>query len=148
MVNWLAVLVACGLQAAQVGAQRSVVLVFRIGLDHGDDRVARDEAGQVVDVAVGVVADDAASQPDGVRRAQIIGESFFVVDSRHVRIAFLHFAEQAFFGGENCAQSVDVDRAAFEHHARAHRDRGESPWRARLSPSGCRSFRRTASWSI
>ena len=77
----------------------------------------RDEAGEVVDVAVGVVAEDAAPQPDGVRRAQVVGKGLFVVHARHVRIALLHLAEQAFFGGEDGARAVDVDRSAFEDDA-------------------------------
>ena len=95
-----------------------MVYVLRVGLDHGDDGVSRNEAGEVVDVAVGVVAGDAASQPDGVGRAQVVGKSFFVMNARHVGIAFLDFAEETLFGGKDCAGSVDIDRAAFEHDAR------------------------------
>ena len=47
------------MEAAEIIAERLVVCVFGIGLDHGDDRVWSDEAGEVVDVAVSVVADDA-----------------------------------------------------------------------------------------
>src|SRR5208337_2796353 len=76
-----------------------------------------DEAGEVVHVAVGVVAEDAFAEPDHVRRSEMRSKDFFVVLARHAGIALLHFAEQAFFGGEERAAAVDVDRAAFEHHA-------------------------------
>ena len=75
-------------------------------------------------MAVGVVAEDAASEPDGVRRAEVVGKRFFVVHARHVRIALLHFAQQAFFGGEDGAGAVDVDGAAFEDDALAERSLG------------------------
>ena len=68
-------------------------------------------------MAVRVVAEDAAAEPDGVWRAEVFGEDFFVVFARHAGIALLHFAEQAFFGGEDGAASVDVDGAAFEDDA-------------------------------
>src|SRR4029077_6807217 len=112
-----AVLIASGLQAAEVGAERAVIRVFRVGLDHGDHGVGRDEAGQVVDVAVGVVAQNAAAQPDHVRRSQVVGEELFVVDAGHVRVALLLFAEEAFFGGKQSAAPVDVDGPAFKNHA-------------------------------
>ena len=54
-------------KAAEIVAERLVVYVFAIGLDHGNDCVGRDEAGQVVDVAVRVVAVDALAEPDRVR---------------------------------------------------------------------------------
>ena len=60
-----------------------------------------------------------------MRRSEIIRESFFVVNAAHVRIAFLHFAEQAFFRRQNRAGAVDVDGAAFEHDAAFRRERTE-----------------------
>ena len=94
-----------------------MVRIFGIRFDHGDDGIFRDEASQVVDVAVSVIAENAASQPDGVRRAEVIGKRFFVVHACHVRIALLHLAQQAFFGGQNRTRAVDVNRSAFEHDA-------------------------------
>ena len=105
-----------GLIAASAGSlEGRMIQIFAVRLDHGDDRVLGDETRQVVYVSMGVVAEDAASQPDGVRRTQIIGESFFVVNAAHVRIALLHFAEQAFLRGQNRSRAVDVDGSAFEH---------------------------------
>ncbi len=48
--------------------QRLVVFVAAVGLDDRDDEVFGDEAREVVDVAVGVVADDAVTEPDDLRR--------------------------------------------------------------------------------
>ena len=44
-----------------------------------------------------------------VKRAEIVGEGFFIVRTHHVRIAFLLLAQQAFFGGEDRAGTVDID---------------------------------------
>jgi len=121
----LAILIAGSLQAAQVSAQGGVVHIFGVGLDHSDDRALPDEARKIVDVAVSVVAEDAASQPNGVRRAEVVGEGLLVVNPGHVGIALLLFAKQAFFGGEDCAFTIDVDRAAFQHDALAQRLRAD-----------------------
>ena len=45
-----------GAQAAQVFLQRFVVGVAHVGLDNGEDGIGGDEAGDVIHVAVGVVA--------------------------------------------------------------------------------------------
>ncbi len=52
----LAILVGGGAEAADVFAQRLVVGVVGVGFDDGDDGVRRDEASEIIDVAVGVVA--------------------------------------------------------------------------------------------
>jgi hypothetical protein len=49
-----------------------------------------------------------------MRRVEVIGKGLFVLDSRHVRIAFLDFAEQAFFCSKNRARSVGLDRTTFQ----------------------------------
>ena len=125
-----------------------MIHVSRIIFDHGDDRIGSDEAGEVVDVAVRVVAEDAAAEPDRVRRAEVVGENFFVVFARHAGVALLHLAEQAFFGGEDGAASVDVDGAAFEHDAGVVTSGRISSGAGSFAPSGCRFFRRAASWNI
>jgi hypothetical protein len=58
-VERLALLVGHGSETAEIIAEWFVICVFGIGLDHGDYRVGSYEAGQVIDVAVSVVADDA-----------------------------------------------------------------------------------------
>ncbi len=62
--EWLAVLIGCGAEAGEIFVEDFVVVIGGIGLDCSEDRVFRDEAGDVVDVAVGVIADDAAVEPD------------------------------------------------------------------------------------
>ena len=52
--------VAEAAEAVEVFGEREVVLVGGVGLDAGEDGVFGDEAGDVVDVAVGVVAGAAA----------------------------------------------------------------------------------------
>ncbi len=94
-----------------------MVGVVRIGLIRRDDRARSDEARDVVDVAVRVVAGNAALQPDDLLDAKIIGKNFFHVLARESRVALLHIAEQAFFGGDQCAASIDVDAAALQNDA-------------------------------
>ncbi len=118
-VQRLARLVARAAETEKVVAQGFVIHIFRIVLDHGDDRIWSDEAGEVVDVTVGIVAEDAFAEPDRVRCTEVVGEELFVVGAGHAWIALLDFAEQAFFRGEERAASVDVDGAAFEDDAGA-----------------------------
>ena len=73
----LADAVAGGAEAVEVLGEREVVLVGGVGLDAGEDGVFRDEAGDVVDVAVGVVAGAAAVQPEGLVDAEVVVEGGF-----------------------------------------------------------------------
>ena len=61
-------------QTRQIFFQRLVIGAGFIGLDHGDYGIGRGEARDVVDVAVSIVARDAAAQPDDFGGAQIIGQ--------------------------------------------------------------------------
>ena len=61
----------------------------RIVLDHRDDRVGLDEAGQVVDVAVGVVAHDAVAEPEDLRHAEEVAQ--VALDLRSRRAPGLRF---------------------------------------------------------
>ena len=54
-----------------------MVLVGGVGLDAGEDGVFGHEAGDVVDVAVGVVAGAAAVQPEGLFDAEVVVEGLF-----------------------------------------------------------------------
>ena len=118
----LAVLIAGGAEAAKILAQRLVIDVTGVIFHYGYNRMRGDEAGEVVDVAVGVITGDATAEPDSVLSAQIVGENFFVIFARHAGVALLHFAEETFFGGEDGAASVDVDGSAFEDDASVVRD--------------------------
>src|SRR5208283_484588 len=81
------------------------------------DRMWCNKAREIVDVSMGVVPMDAFAQPDHVRRAQVFGEDLLVIFAGHSRVALLHLAKQAFFGGEQSAASIHVNRAAFEDDA-------------------------------
>ena len=65
------------MEAVEVLGEREVVLVGGVGFDAGEDGVFGDEAGDVVDVAVGVVAGAAAMQPEGLVDAEVVVEGAF-----------------------------------------------------------------------
>ncbi len=62
-----------------------------------------DEAGDVVDVAVGVVAGNAAAEPDHLIDAEVIVKDLLQLLAADAGIALLHLAQQALFGGEQNA---------------------------------------------
>ena len=62
-----------------------------------------DEARQVVDVAVRVVAGDAAAEPDHLRIAQVVGEHALDAVAAEPGVARLDVGEQALLGGEQRA---------------------------------------------
>jgi hypothetical protein len=66
-----------GVEAVEVLGEREVVLVGGVGLDTGEDGVWRDEAGDIVDVAVGVVAGTAAREPERLVDAEVAVEGLF-----------------------------------------------------------------------
>src|SRR5581483_899079 len=106
-------------EAAKIVGQRLVVGVGRIGLGGAHDDIRRDEAGNVVHVAVGVVADDSASQPDGVGHAQIFREGALQVFAGGAGIALLDIGEEALLGRQHRTEAVHVDAAAFQDHVGA-----------------------------
>ena len=107
----------------------------RAGSSHdGDDHGARvDEAGEVVDVAVRVVAGDARAEPEHLADAEVVGEAPARARRGEVRGCAPGRAEQALLGGEQRAAAVDVDGAALEHDAAATPSIG----------AGCQSGRRS-----
>src|ERR1700722_3291575 len=68
-VEGLAGLIARALKTAKVILQRFVIHVFGIRLDHSNDGVGSDEAGEIIDVAVSIVPRNAAPKPDDIGRA-------------------------------------------------------------------------------
>ena len=104
-------------QAIDVFGERQVVLVVRVCLNGSDDCIGADEAGDVVDVAVGVVAGDAAVHPEHLVDAEVVAEDALQLIAAEAGVALLDLAEQALFGGEQDAGSVGVDAAAFEDDA-------------------------------
>ncbi len=83
--------------------------------DHG---ARADEAANVVDVAVGVVAGDAPPQPEHIRHAQIDAQSSLDFLAAEARVADLRgLVEQALFRGYQGPSAVHVDAATFQHEA-------------------------------
>ena len=96
-----AVLEAGVLEALPVLLQRPMVGVAGIGGAAGHQRAGPDEAADVVHVAVGVVAGDAAAQPDHVRGAQDVPQDLLVLAPSEARVADLDLGiEQALLGGD------------------------------------------------
>ena len=104
----------------EVALQGLVVLVPGVVLDDGEDGVGGYEAREVVDMAVGVVADDAVAKPDDVVHTVIVAQILFYLVLVEVGIAV--GIEEAGGGGEEVAAAVDVDAAAF--HDDAGREEG------------------------
>ena len=80
---------------------------------------ARDEARDVVDVPVRVVADAAFAEPDRLPRAEPLAKGLLVALARQPGISDLHVAQQPLLGDEQQAGAVGLDAAAFEHDRRA-----------------------------
>jgi len=113
----LAVERARGFEASEIFGERRVVEVAGVGLDGGDDGGGRNEARDVVDVAVRVVASDAAVEPENLIDAEKIVEGLFELGAADAGVALLHFAQQTLLGGEQDALAVGVDGTAFEDEA-------------------------------
>jgi hypothetical protein len=91
-------------------------LVLRIGLVLGPGQQHHPrprEAGEVVDVAVGLVPEYAAPEPQHLLGAEVVEQLPFDLLAGELRVAV--GVEQALFGGEHGPLAVDVDRAALEH---------------------------------
>src|SRR6185437_11215823 len=72
--EWFATKVARGAQTVEVLGERQVVLVAGVGFHAGEDGVVSDEAGDVIDVAVRVVAGAAFVKPYRLLNPQIVTE--------------------------------------------------------------------------
>src|ERR1019366_6607394 len=112
----MARLVCALLQPAEVVAQRLVIGIGGVRLVRRYHRRRRDETGDIVNVPMGVVAGDAAVQPDHFLHPQIVGENLFHLLTRNSRIALLHVAQQALLGGDERPASIDVDASALQYH--------------------------------
>src|SRR5690606_27248270 len=107
--------VALGFQYAHGGLAARVVGVVHV-IGPGQQHFARAYiAAEIVDVAVGLVVEQAIRQPDHFVHAQVLGEYLLDLLAGEVRVAVL--VEQAFPGGDQGAFAIDVDRAAFQHEA-------------------------------
>jgi len=113
----LAVGIAGGAEPVEVFRQGEMVFVVGVGLDAGEDGVFGDEAGDVVDVAVRVVAGCAPVEPENLVDAEVVVEGLLDLLARDAGVALLDLGEEALLGGEEDADSVGVDGAAFEDEA-------------------------------
>jgi len=101
------------LQAAGIFGERGIVGVIEVG-DFGDeDAVGFKEASEVIDMAVGIVADEAIVEPEHFIRSEAGGELAF--DSRRGGLAVAAGVEHDDFGRQNVTGTVTFDGAAFEH---------------------------------
>ena len=125
MVNCLPSRVRADLRRCEILCQRLVVRVARVRLNRRENRCRPHEASDVVDVAVGVVAGDAAIEPDDLIDAQEVMKGLFQLVAAHAGIALLHLAQQALLGGEQNTFAIGIDGAALENQAvlRAIRER-------------------------
>src|ERR1035437_94986 len=92
-LEWLdlvrAICVAGGAEAVEVFGEREVVLVGGVDFDRGEDGVLGDESGDVVDVAVGVVASAAAVEPEGLLDTEKVTEGLLQLLAADAGIALL-----------------------------------------------------------
>ena len=70
----LAILIAKRFDPPAIFFQNLIILILFVRFDAHDDRLRVDESGQVVDMAVGVVASDAVAEPGDVLLAVVILE--------------------------------------------------------------------------
>ena len=97
---------------ARVGIDGGIGIVRSRG--DGKRQYARpDEAGEIVDMPVGMIVEQAFPQPQHVRQAQAPRQQGFDLPAIKVGIAI--GVEQALFGRDEQAGAVGVDRSAFEY---------------------------------
>src|ERR1043166_5808939 len=75
----------------------------------------RDEAREIVDVAVRVVADNPAAKPYHTLGPEHVGKDLLDPLAAEARIPRLRLRKQALFGAEEHPLSIHVDRAALHH---------------------------------
>ena len=113
----LAIEVAQVTQALEIFGQRQVIFISGIRLDCSQDCVRADEARDIVDVPMRVVARATAVQPKHLLDAEILAEGLLQLRFGDAGIALLHLAEQALFCRQQQPCAVSVNGAAFEHKA-------------------------------
>ena len=101
-------------QPHAVLGQVGEVVVGGIGLLGDHDGALVDEARQIVDVPVGVVAGDAVAEPQHLAHAQVLAEHALQLLARDAGVARLDRAQQALLGGQQRPAAVDVDAAPLE----------------------------------
>src|SRR4029453_17664761 len=83
----IAVLIACLVEGAAGFLQDRVIWIALVALDPDGDRARIDEAREIVDVAIGVVALDALAEPDHVLLAVVVAQVFLDALLRYLGVA-------------------------------------------------------------
>src|SRR5437868_15478253 len=96
----MSLLITCAAKATQIRGERLMIWIGRIWLDGGDNGLRGHKARDVVNVAVGIVAGDAALQPNYISDAEVLVQGRFDLLARKPGVALLHISEQAFLGGD------------------------------------------------
>src|SRR5690606_29017221 len=95
------------------GATAWIVRILRI-VGPGQQHLAgTHEAAKIVDVPIGFVVVQAFRQPDDLVDCQMLAEQRLDLSTVQVRVAV--WVEQAFFGGDQCALTINVNGATFQH---------------------------------
>ncbi len=67
-------------------------------------------------MAVGLVGEDAATEPDDLLGTEVVAQMSLDLLARELRVAVA--VQQTLLGGQSRALAVDVDRSALEHQRR------------------------------
>ena len=94
-----------------------MVLVLWILFECTDHRPFAHEPGDIIDMAVGIIACDTLLQPDNPEDAQVTAENLLEIRSGETRVPI--FIEEALLGGHDHPPAVDIDRSPFENDPRA-----------------------------
>ena len=81
--------IARGVQARKVFSQWQVILVAGVWFDSGDDLIFCDEAGDVVDVAMRVIARAATIQPEHLLDAEVLTKGILKLLARDAGVTLL-----------------------------------------------------------
>ena len=100
---------------SRFSAKDPVIRIGAVGLAGDHDGGVVHEAGDVVDVAVGVVSFDPRAEPEDLVHAEVGFDAFFDLAAGEIGIAV--GIEEDGLGREHLAEAVLLDRAAFEDHA-------------------------------
>src|SRR3954468_22225668 len=102
------------LETTHVVGRSGVVVVRRIAFIRQNNGVRRAEAGDVVDVAMGVVPDCALSQPYGIARTEVFVERLLVVAGLHSGVPHLDVSEEPLLRHHDLSAAIHFDAAPFE----------------------------------
>src|SRR5437868_12538137 len=103
-------------KAREIVAEYFVVGVVRVLFDSAHDHIWSNEASDVVDMSVSVVADNALAQPQHLCDSEIIFQNLFDLASTELGISI--WIEQALLCRKHAARAIDLDRSAFKYYTR------------------------------